>query len=110
MRPAHAMPTSRPPWYRGMLEIVDETAAHENSSQAPARLTSIAAEGRTGRSLQEYLRKELIDLASRPDLAELSAAVHVAAVLDSHDDDPVLIVVQSVDHSVGAASGRPVAG
>ncbi len=30
---------------------------------------------RTGRSLQEYLRKELIDLASRPDPAALAQRI-----------------------------------
>jgi plasmid stability protein len=35
-----------------------------------------ARAARSGRSLQEYLRLALIDLASRPDAASLMATVH----------------------------------
>lgn len=41
--------------------------------EARDELASRAA--RTGRSLQEYLRKELIDLASRPDAEALAARI-----------------------------------
>lgn len=40
-----------------------------------ARDELAARAARTGRSLQEYLRKELIDLAGRPDPGELAARV-----------------------------------
>lgn len=41
--------------------------------EARDELASRAA--RTGRSLQEYLRRELIDLASRPDAEALAARI-----------------------------------
>jgi hypothetical protein len=34
----------------------------------------------------------------------------VAAVLDPHDEHPMIVVVESVDDAVRAASGGPVAG
>ncbi|MCD9622787.1 FitA-like ribbon-helix-helix domain-containing protein [Rhabdothermincola salaria] len=40
-----------------------------------ARDELAARAARSGRSLQEYLRQELIDLAGRPDPAELAARI-----------------------------------
>ena len=40
-----------------------------------ARDELAARAARTGRSLQEYLRKELIDLASRPDPEDLARRI-----------------------------------
>lgn len=41
-----------------------------------ARDELAARAARSGRSLQEYLRQELIDLASRPDPGELAVRIH----------------------------------
>jgi antitoxin FitA len=41
-----------------------------------ARDELAARAARTGRSLQEYLRAQLIDLASRPDVEAVLAAIH----------------------------------
>lgn len=62
-----------------------------------ARNELAARAKRTGRSLQEYLRSELIELASRPD-----AASHVARIRDrKRHTGTHLSAAQILDHRDG---------